>query len=91
MGYRLIPTATFERSLARLDTPVTRRITAKLTELEETTRGILPLSFRPKGLGNLCKFKVGEWRVFLWLDEVRKEITLYAVWHRKEAYKNLLR
>lgn len=91
MGYRLIPTATFERSLARLDRPVARRVMTKLTELEETTRGILPLSFKPKGLEGLCKFKVGEWRVFLWLDDSKREITLYAVWHRKEAYKNLMR
>ncbi len=90
MGYRLIPTATFERSLARLDRPIARRVTAKLTELEETTHGIFQLSFTPKGLQGLCKFKVGEWRVFLWLNDTRKEITLYAVWHRKEAYKNLV-
>lgn len=91
MGYRLIPTATFERSLARLDRPIARRIAVKLTKLEETIRGVLPLSFTPKGLEGLRKFKVGEWRVFLWADETKKEITLYAVWHRKEAYKNLLR
>lgn len=91
MGYRLIPTATFERSLACLDSPIARRTAAKLTELEETTRRVLALSFTPKGLEELRKFKVGEWRVFLWIDETKKEIVLYAVWHRKEAYKNLLR
>ena len=89
MGYRLIPTATFERALARLDRQVAKRVSAKLIELEDSLHGILPLSFKPKGLEGLCKFKVGEWRVFLWPNETKKEIVLYSVKHRKEAYKNL--
>ena len=69
MGYRLIPTATFERALARLDRHVVRRVSERLSLLEESTHGILPLAFVPKGLEGLCKYKVGEWRVFLMLNE----------------------
>ncbi len=89
MRYRLIPTATFERALARLDRPIAKRIATKLVELEESHHGILPLAFTPKSLEGLCKYKVGEWRVFVRLDESKKEITLYTVKHRKDAYRNL--
>lgn len=89
MGYRLVPTKIFENSLRKLDRAIAKRILQKLAELESDSRGIMPMSFVPKGLGGLCKYKVGEWRVLLWLNETRKEITLYTVKHRKEAYKNL--
>jgi len=89
MGYRLIPTATFEHALAHLDRHVVRRIAEKLTLLEGSTHGILPLAFTPKGLEGLCKYKVGEWRVLLTVSESKKEIVLYSVKHRKDAYKNL--
>ncbi|MDO8591078.1 MAG: type II toxin-antitoxin system RelE/ParE family toxin [bacterium] len=89
MGYRLVPTKTFEIALRKLDRAIAKRVLLKLAELENSSRGILPMSFTPKGLEGLCKYKVGEWRVFLWLDETKKEITLYTVKHRKNAYKNL--
>ncbi|MDO8590673.1 MAG: hypothetical protein Q7R65_01705 [bacterium] len=89
MGYRLVPTKTFEIALRKLDRAIAKRVLLKLAELENGSRGILPMSFTPKGLERLCKYKVGEWRVFLWLDETKKEITLYTVKHRKDAYKNL--
>lgn len=89
MGYRLIPTKTFETALRKLDRAVAKRILIKINGLEENLHGILPLSFIPKGMDKLCKYKVGEWRVFLWIDETKKEIILYTVKHRKEAYKNL--
>ncbi|PIQ68978.1 MAG: hypothetical protein COV91_01105 [Candidatus Taylorbacteria bacterium CG11_big_fil_rev_8_21_14_0_20_46_11] len=89
MGFRIIPTATFERALARFDNHIAKRIVAKISELEENTAHVIPLSFRPKGLEGLYKFKVGEWRVFLTVNESKGEIVLYSVKHRKDAYRNL--
>ena len=89
MGYRIIPTKTFETALRKLDRPIAKRVLFKLTALEKSSHGITLLNFTPKGLGGLRKYKVGEWRVFLWLDEAKKEIILYTVKHRKDAYKNL--
>jgi len=89
MGYRLVPTKTFENSLRKLDRAIAKRILQKLAELENDSRGIMPMNFIPKGLEGLRKYKVGEWRGVLWRDETRKEIKLYTVKHRKDAYKNL--
>lgn len=89
MGYKLIPTKTFEHSLRKLDRSIATRVLLKLTELENDSRGIIPMSFAPKGLQGLSKYKVGEWRILLWLDETRKEIMLYRVGHRREIYRGL--
>lgn len=72
MRYRLAPTKTFETALHKLDRSVAKRILLKLNELEENPHGILPLQFTPKGMEKLHKYKVGEWRVFLWLDATKK-------------------
>ena len=89
MGYRVIPTKTFEFSLRKLDPNIARRVLAKIKELEHSVTGISRLGFGPKGLDGLCKCKVGEWRILLWLNEAKEEIVLFRVGHRKEIYRGL--
>ena len=89
MGYEVISTRTFRESLRKLDRAVAKRILAKINELKKDVHGVTRLYYVPEWLNNLCKYKVGEWRVLLWLNENKKEIILYRVGHRKEIYKNL--
>ncbi|OHA25379.1 MAG: hypothetical protein A3D52_00785 [Candidatus Taylorbacteria bacterium RIFCSPHIGHO2_02_FULL_44_36] len=89
MEYKIVPTKTFERTLKKLDRAVAKRALAKINKLRNNTGEIIRLHFTPKGLEGLYKYKIGEWRVLLWLDESKKEITLYRVGHRKEIYRNL--
>ncbi|MEK7088492.1 MAG: type II toxin-antitoxin system RelE/ParE family toxin [Patescibacteria group bacterium] len=89
MGYKIISTKTFEKTLRKLDRAVAKRVLAKIDKLKNGVEEIIRLHFIPKGLEGLCKYKIGEWRVFLWLNENKKEIILYRIGHRKEIYKNL--
>lgn len=89
MGYRVIPTKTFDFSLRKLDPQIARRVLAKIKELENSAFGISRLGFSPKGLEGLCKCKVGDWRILLWLNETKEEIVLFRVGHRKEIYRGL--
>ena len=89
MGYRITPTKTFDFSLRKLDPHIARRVLEKIKELESDIIRISRLGFSPKGLEGLSKCKVGDWRILLWLDEGKKEITLYRVGHRKEIYRGL--
>lgn len=89
MGYRVIPTKTFDLSLRKLDPHIARRVLGKIKELENDPTGISRLGFSPKGLEGLSKCKIGDWRILLWLDEGMKEITLYRAGHRKEIYRGL--
>jgi len=43
----------------------------------------------PDDLSGLQKYRIGDWRVLFWVDDSKKEITLYSVKHRKEIYKKL--
>ena len=89
MGYKIIPTKTFENSLRKLDHSIAKKLIKKIDELEKNIHNILPLHFVSKQLIGLCKYKVGEWRILLWLDRAKKEIILYHIGHRKEIYRNL--
>ena len=89
MGYRITPTKTFDFSLRKLDPQIACRVLAKIKEFENSSSGISRLGFSPKGLGGLCKCKVGDWRILLWLFEAKKEIVLFRVGHRKEIYREL--
>jgi len=41
----------------------------------------------PKDLVGLHKIRIGDLRVFFWVDHNKKEIVLYFVSHRDEIYK----
>lgn len=58
MGYKIVPTKTFERTLRKLDRAVAKRVLAKIDKLRNSTEEIIRLHFTPKGLEDLCKYKI---------------------------------
>ena len=89
MRYRIYTTKTFDRSLKKLSKAEAGRVLEKLDELSEDRSPIHKLKHTPVGMTGLSRVRVGQWRVLLWLDKRKKEITLYRVAHRREIYRNL--
>lgn len=87
--YKIVYTKTFENDLKKLDKSVGQRIIAKIFETANNPYNTQPLKYSPRGLENLCKLRVGDWRILFWLDHSDKTLTLYTVEHRSKIYKNL--
>ncbi len=88
MAYSLRPLPTFEKSLSKFDDNIAQRVIEKLDRLAENPALIpRPMGGLPKDLAGLHKTRVGDWRVFFWVDHDKKEIILYFVEHRDEIYK----
>ncbi len=46
----------------------------------------IPLRHLPEDLKGLHKYRVGDYRVLLWVDRENEILTLYGVRHRREVY-----
>lgn len=92
MGYSVKPLPSFERSLDKLDKQIVRRIFEKIDRLSENPeimRG--PMSNMPKDLAGLHKARVGDRRVFFWVDHEKKELVLYDIDKRDYVYQKLFK
>lgn len=45
----------------------------------------------PKDLAGLHKVRVGDWRVFFWVDHKNKDLVLYDIDKRDYVYKKLFK
>jgi len=92
MIYNLKPLPTFDESLNKLDNNIAQRVIEKLDRLAKNPTLIpRPMGGLPKDLIGLHKIRVGNWRVFFWVNHEKREIILYFVEHRDEIYKQLYR
>lgn len=48
-----------------------------------------PLQHPPKDLKGLQKYRIGDYRILLWVDHKARQITLYGVEHRRSVYDDL--
>ncbi|MEK7162499.1 MAG: type II toxin-antitoxin system RelE/ParE family toxin [Patescibacteria group bacterium] len=90
MAYSIRPLDSFENSFKKLDRQIARRAIQKLENLAQNPEIIGgPMANLPKDLAGLHKARVGDWRVFFWVDRNRKEIVPYLVDRRDIIYKKL--
>lgn len=87
--YKVVYTSTFERSIKKLDKATAKRIINKISEATQNPHNIKPLKYSPKDMPNLCKLRIGDWRILFWIDHKEKTITLYVVEHRSKIYSAL--
>ena len=87
--HKIVYTATFQKDFKKLDNFIAKRICDKLLEFARKPYNIKPLQYSSKDLPNLCKLRVGDWRVLFWMDNGNKSIILYTVEHRSRIYDNL--
>ncbi len=89
--YRIETTPEFDEDLHNLDRAVAQRIIRKMEWLVEHPEALrFPLRHLPEDLKGLHKYRVGDYRVLLWIDREAETLTLYGVRHRREIY-DLLR
>jgi len=88
--YRVETTPRFERDFHKLDSQVGRRIMKKIDQLAAHPELVVqPLRNPPPDLAGLHKYRVGDYRILLWVDHQTRVLTLHAVAHRKEIYRHL--
>lgn len=80
-------TDSFEKDPARLDVSIARRIIEKIEHLAQNPALGQPVSYLPKDLAGLKKYRIGDWRVLFWFDTQKDEIILYGIDHRSKVYK----
>ncbi len=86
--YRITFTSVFQTDIKKLDRVTAERIVEKVKYLASHPQLLrFSVAYTPADLAKLQKYRVGDWRVFFWVDHEEKEITLYSVEHRREQYK----
>lgn len=89
--YRIETTPEFDEALGSLDRVIVQRVIRKVEWLAEHPEALrFPLRHLPEDLKGLHKYRVGDYRVLLWVDHEAGVLTLYGVRHRREVY-DLLR
>lgn len=84
MTYRLVIKPSAGKELERLDDQMLRRVDAAILKLKENPhqRGMKKLTGVP-----LYRIRVGSYRVVYEIDDVRKEVTVVTVGHRRDVYR----
>lgn len=85
--YEIKLAKSFENDFKKLDHVVQKRIIEKLEYLAENPDLIKRMSYAPKDLHGLYKYRIGDWRIFLMLNHHQKVIIVYRVQHRSQSYK----
>jgi len=85
--YRLETTPDFDKDFKAIGRDVANRISKKPEWLSQNPEALrFPLKHAPKDLQGLQKYRVGDYRVFFWVDHNEKKIILYGIEHRRSAY-----
>lgn len=86
MSYRVLVEEAAQRDLRRLDPQVARRVRQRLLELEQNPRppGVTKLqNVRP----TRYRVRVGNWRILYSVDDQAKEVRVYRIKPRSQAYR----
>jgi len=85
MSYRVILEQTAQKDFLALEPPIARRVQERLLTLEQNPRppggrklrAISPARFR---------LRVGDWRILYTINDQTKEVRIYRIKHRSQAY-----
>ncbi|KKS39014.1 MAG: hypothetical protein A3G49_02915 [Candidatus Sungbacteria bacterium RIFCSPLOWO2_12_FULL_41_11] len=92
MAYSIRHHFAFERPFSKLTQGDKARVAEKLDQLALNPETIgAPMGNLPPDLRGLHKIRIGDWRLFFWVDYKKEEIVLYDIDRRDKAYKNLYR
>lgn len=87
--YRVRKTPSFNKDFQKLDASIAQRIVEKINYLADNPALAKKVKYLPADITDLMKYRVGDWRILLWIDHTQKEIILYAIDHRGSVYKKL--
>ena len=83
--YKIIFLKSFDHDLRKLDKRLIPVMVEKVLALENNPHPAQ--SKKMRGTNNEYRLRVGDYRVFYSIDNTEKEITIYHVAHRREAYR----
>ncbi len=88
--YQIDVTVNFKKDIKSLDRDISSHILDKIEWLAQHPEALRnPLKHMPKDLKGLHKYRVGDYRILLWVDHNNKVLTLYGVEHRRSVYDKL--
>ncbi len=84
MSYAVDIHAPAKKSLCRLPENIQTRIARSMLALANNPRpsGVVKLSGRDG-----WRVRIGDYRVIYTIDDVKKEVVIYAIGHRREIYR----
>lgn len=86
MSYKVEFTPQAEEDISRLDKTIAQNIAHKIDWLSQNIENITPAPLKGKFKGKY-KMRVGDWRVVYSFENSTQIITVYAIRHRSEVYK----
>ncbi len=91
IGYLVTFIPTAEREFKKLSKDIQKRIKEKLNWLSENAHQIthVQLSHLPDELKNLCKYRIGSYRLLYYINHSERIIEIHGVMDRKEDYRRL--
>lgn len=89
MAYKVIFAKIFADSLQKLDKELQKRILDKLDYLALNPDLIRRAKHAPNDLEGLCKYRVGGWRILLFVDHNNKTFICHNIGRRSKVYKKL--
>lgn len=88
--YRIETTRHFDDDLRRLNRRIAARIIEAIEWLAQHPEALrFPLRHVPRDLRGLHKYRVGDYRVLLWVNHQERVLTIYGVAHRRSIYREL--
>jgi len=87
MGYSIKLKKSVEKEIKKLPQEIIRRVIKVLEELESNAypRGTKKI----KGSERTYRLRVGDYRIIYQVDEEKKEIVIYHIRKREEAYERI--
>ena len=81
--YDVIVSNVAKRQLDKIDFTAVKRITSKLLDLEQNPRPASCIKLRGK---DGYRIRIGDYRILFEINDKSKEVIIYKIAHRKEAY-----
>ncbi len=85
MSFKVVLTKTAAKELSALDAPVRVRVVQRIARLADSPHD--PGSRMLLGDLDGYRVRVGDWRILYAVNEAAMLVTVYAVRHRREAYR----
>ncbi len=84
MAYEVLIKASVEKEIRRLPSNVCERVNSAILALREESR---PSGVRKLRREEGWRIRVGDYRVVYSIDDGLREVTVYRVRHRRDAYR----
>ena len=87
MDYKVFIEGRAEKDLSKVPKKITRRVVRIIIKFKKNPRpaGVRKIS----GSANYYRVRVGDWRIVYEINDKSRQVYVFRIRHRKEAYKNL--